>query len=120
MNSKEYIKLAKRSESTNFNMTTYDQRMLHGAMGLCTESGEFLDNLKKSIYYRKGTEHWALVEELGDILWYLAILFDELGVSFESVMEMNIKKLKQRYPEKFTSEASENRDYDAENLAAHS
>lgn len=108
MNTNAYIKNALRTESTDFN--TINMRLLHGAMGLVTEAGEFLDTLKKNIYYKRPIDRINLAEEIGDIFWYLALLCDELGVSFEDVMDTNIKKLKTRYPEKFDSEKAISRD----------
>jgi phosphoribosyl-ATP pyrophosphohydrolase len=55
-----------------------------------------------------------LVEEIGDVMWYLALLADELGVSFEEIWEKNINKLRQRYPEKYSVEQSEHRDLASE------
>jgi NTP pyrophosphatase (non-canonical NTP hydrolase) len=77
-------------------------RLLHAAMGLCTEAGEFMDMLKKHILYGKPLDETNLKEELGDKLWYAALALDELKTTFDAVMETNIKKLRARYPNKFT------------------
>lgn len=85
-------------------------RLLHAAMGLCTESGELLDNLKKHFFYGKPIDRTNLIEEAGDLLWYVAILADVLGMkTFNEIFQRNIAKLKTRYPEKFTEEKAENR-----------
>ncbi|MBT7610862.1 MAG: nucleoside triphosphate pyrophosphohydrolase family protein [Bacteriovoracaceae bacterium] len=120
MNSIEYIKDAIKTESKEF--SSIDQRLsddgikrlLHAGIGLSTESGEFLDALKKHIFYGKELDRVNLAEEIGDIFWYLAIASDELKIDFESVMNKNIKKLKARYGEKFTESKAENRDLDVE------
>jgi NTP pyrophosphatase (non-canonical NTP hydrolase) len=120
MNSKEYIQNAIRTESTDFNSMndrlTHDgtKRLLHAGIGLSTEAGEFLDALKKHIFYGKELDRVNLKEEMGDLFWYLAIACDELGVEFEPLMETNIAKLKARYGEKFTEHRAENRDLDTE------
>ncbi len=120
MNSKEYIQNAIRTESTDFNSMndrlTVDgtKRLLHAGIGLSTEAGEFLDALKKHIFYGKELDRVNLKEEMGDLFWYLAIACDELGVEFEPLMETNIAKLKARYGEKFTEQRAENRDLEAE------
>jgi NTP pyrophosphatase (non-canonical NTP hydrolase) len=89
-------------------------RLLHYALGLCTEVGELQDALKKYVAYGKPIDATNFKEELGDILWYHARLMDFFGLSYESVMETNINKLKKRYGDKFTEHAALNRDLDGE------
>ena len=109
-----YQEDALRTESTVFNMEEGDERLLHAGIGLATESGEFLDALKKHVFYGKALDRTNLKEEVGDLLWYCAIALDELGSSFEEVQATNIAKLKARYPNKFTMGDAENRDLKAE------
>lgn len=92
-------------------------RLLHAAFGLCTETGEIQDTIKKHIFYGKPVDRDNLEEEFGDVLWYLSLLARYLGVSFETVMVRNIAKLKARFPEKFTEEEALNRDLEAESAA---
>lgn len=106
---KDYIQDAIKTESVHFNVTGRE-RLLHAGIGLATESGEFLDALKKSIFYGKELDTVNLKEELGDVLWYMAIAMDALGTDFETEMEKNIKKLKARYGEKFSQDSAEKRD----------
>ena len=113
MDGKEYIKQAKRSESSQVFLEG-KERLLHAGMGIATEAGEFLDALKKSIFYGKELDRVNLKEELGDLLWYIAIAMDELGTDFEREMERNIEKLRARYPEKFTKEKALERDLEKE------
>lgn len=110
---KDYIQNALRTESGQFNLNG-EQRLLHASMGLVTESAEFLDALKKSFFYGKELDKVNLKEELGDILWYVAIACDALGTDFETEMKRNINKLRTRYPEKFESHQAENRDLEKE------
>lgn len=110
---KDYIKNAIKTESANANFSNMD-RLLHAGIGIATESGEFLDALKKTVFYGKELDKVNLKEELGDVLWYIAIAMDELGTDFETEMNRNIEKLSARYPEKFTSEKAMNRDLDTE------
>jgi len=70
-------------------------------MGCATEGAEILDIMKKHVFYGKKLDRDHVIEEAGDVLWYLAILSDELGFSLEEAMEKNIQKLEKRYPEKF-------------------
>jgi NTP pyrophosphatase (non-canonical NTP hydrolase) len=89
-------------------------RLLHASMGMSTESSEFVDTVKKTIFYGKSLDKVNLIEEMGDILYYIAMACNVLGTDFETVMERNIAKLKARYPEKFTEELAENRDLEKE------
>lgn len=120
MNPTEYVSNAIKTESTNFeamNERLNDdglKRLLHAGIGLSTESGEFLDALKKHIFYGKELDRVNLAEEVGDLFWYIAIVADELGFKIEDVMERNITKLKARYGEKFSEEKAENRDLSTE------
>lgn len=90
------------------------KRELHGAIGCATEAGEFLDMLKKHLFYAKPFDSTNAKEELGDFLWYVAILCDSLGIDIQKVMAVNIAKLKARYPEKFTEDKALNRDLEKE------
>jgi len=112
MTPNEYIEHVKTTESHNFKPINI--RLLHGAMGCSTEAGEVMDLLKKHVYYDISFIKEALIEELGDLLWYIAIIADELGISFENIMEMNIKKLQIRYPKSFNKKACKDRDYGKE------
>jgi len=113
MNSTEYIKKAVRTESpaiTAFqNINIKELRLLHAAIGLTGEAGEFNDALKKSIFYGQDLDEVNLKEELGDLLWYIALSCDVLETNFEELMETNIKKLQVRFPDKFNKEKSINR-----------
>lgn len=111
----EYVKLAVRTEAiSDIEITPIAMRRLHAIIGLCTEVGELQDHFKQGIWYNndKGIEN--LKEELGDILWYIALFCDTFKWSLEEIMVANIEKLKIRYPEKFTEEKALNRDLEAE------
>ena len=116
MNSKDYIENAVKTESINFKSMDERlsgdglKRLLHAGMGLSTEAGEFLDALKKHIFYGKELDRVNLAEEMGDVFWYCAIVASELGINFEEVMDKNIEKLKARYGEKFSEEKADSRD----------
>jgi NTP pyrophosphatase (non-canonical NTP hydrolase) len=112
VNSKQFIKDAIRTESPNF--YTPNPRILHAAIGCVTEAGEMIDAIKKSTYYGRPLDTTNILEESGDLLWYLAILFDELGTDFETEMTRVITKLKTRFPDKFTEEDAFTRDLVAE------
>lgn len=121
---KNFIKDAIKTESNKYPLdneyesyTTQDNRLLHAAMGLSTEASEFLDPIKKYLFYGKPLDITNLKEELGDMLWYMAIAMDALGTNFEIEMARVIFKLKTRYPDKFDSDKAINRNLDAERKA---
>ncbi len=89
-------------------------RLLHAAMGLATEAGEFVDALKKHIFYGKVLDGVNLMEELGDVSWYERIALDAIETGFLSMVLRNVAKLKARFPEKFTEAAAINRNLDIE------
>lgn len=84
-------------------------RLLHAAMGLCTEAGEFMDMLKKHILYGRPLDTVNLKEELGDSQWYAALAVDALEAKFVDILEKNILKLRARYPNKFNEEDASRR-----------
>ena len=89
-------------------------RLLHGSVGVSTEGGELLDAMKKYIFYGKPIDRANVKEELGDALYYISLVMDEMGFTLEEVMETNSDKLKARYPEMFTEDKAINRDLDTE------
>lgn len=116
MNSSTYIENAKKTESVNYeNIASRLQsksmiRILHSALGLSTEAGEILDAVKKHVYYGKELDKVNLFEEVGDLFWYLAVMADELGFSFEDAMKKNNEKLEARYGSRFSSDKAIDRD----------
>jgi len=89
-------------------------RILHATMGVATEAGELLDAVKKHYFYGKPLDEVNLIEEMGDIFWYLGVLADVLGTTFEEVQRLNILKLQKRYGDKFNKNGALHRDLDAE------
>ena len=120
MNPKEYVSNAVKTESRDHEQIAHrlespkTQRLLHAAIGISTEGGEMLDAVKKHIYYGGALDEVNLAEEAGDTFWYLALLCDALGISFEEVWEKNIAKLKARFGDKFNEDGALNRDLDKE------
>lgn len=112
MTPEQYMQEAPRTESFVYDVE--NPRIEHAIIGISTEAGELLDALKKQKFYGKDLDKVNLKEEGGDILWYLALLFDALGTDFGTEMQRNIDKLKTRFPEKFTQDAAFDRDLDKE------
>lgn len=86
------------------------ERLLNGVMGLNGEAGETIDIVKKHLFQGHELNKTEIVEELGDILWYIALTADTLGVSLTTVAEFNINKLRKRYPDGFSAKDSIYRD----------
>ena len=102
----EYQKLA----MTTLNPALSEKDVLiNGVMGLCGESGEAIDIVKKWLAQGHELDKEKLAKELGDICWYLAETATALGLSLEDIMAANIEKLKDRYPEGFDPARSVNR-----------
>jgi NTP pyrophosphatase (non-canonical NTP hydrolase) len=110
LENKDFKKLIERmSDPVNL-------RLMHASIGVGTETGELQDLFKKKVLYGKEVEVSKFVDEIGDILWYLGVACNTLGVSFDEVMEKNWKKLSTRYGDKlqFTEEAALNKDKNKE------
>lgn len=112
MTPSQYLTEALRTEPKN--LRAFTNRLLHAGIGMSTEAGEFLDAIKKSAFYGKEIDKTNLIEEAGDILWYMAIFCAACEVSFEDLMYVNIQKLKKRYPGKWSKEKALKRDLEGE------
>ena len=86
-----------------------DEVLLNGVMGLCGESGEVIDILKKHLSQGHDLNRDKMIEELGDVAWYLAETAFALGVDLDTVLRKNLDKLEKRYPDGFTVKDSINR-----------
>ena len=80
--------------------------LINGVMGLCGESGEAIDIVKKWLAQGHELDRDKLAKELGDIAWYLAETATALGLELDDIFAANIEKLKRRYPEGFDAERS--------------
>ncbi len=105
----EYQNHALRTESLITTDPVPYIRVLEGLMGLNGEAGEAIDILKKVIFQGHEFDREHLAKELGDIAWYLAIAADALSYDLETILQMNVDKLKTRYPDGFKTEQSQNR-----------
>ena len=89
------------------------ERLLTAAVGMSAESGEFTEIVKKMIFQGKPVNEenlFHLKRELGDVMWYVAQACMALDTSFDEIVEMNVEKLKKRYPGgEFNVHKSENR-----------
>lgn len=99
----EYQELAMKTLNPNLQQ---NQVLINAVMGLCGESGEAIDLVKKHLFQGHELDKTEFIKELGDIAWYLAEACTAIGVELEAVLEGNIEKLKQRFPNGFNSNAS--------------
>lgn len=89
--------LAKNSDEIMDDLNSYDCHLIHMIMGVCGETGELLDAIKKSVIYRKELDMANIIEELGDIEFYLEGLRQGLGLNRGMILSANIAKLNKRY-----------------------
>ena len=93
MNFNEYQKLARSTA-----VYPEEHKVVYPALGLCGEAGEVADKIKKTIRGDSSLDEvtCSIADELGDVLWYLAILADDLEVDLEDIVRNNIDKLQRR------------------------
>lgn len=84
--------------------------LITGALGLSGESGEVADHIKKFFAQGHELDRAHIAEEIGDVLYYVAVTAHEIGIGLDAIMEKNIDKLLKRYPRGFEVEKSVNRD----------
>jgi len=84
--------------------------LVNALMGLCGESGEAIDILKKHLFQGHDLDRAKIIKELGDVAWYLAEAATGLGVTLESICQGNLDKLHARYPQGFSTADSQNRE----------
>jgi NTP pyrophosphatase (non-canonical NTP hydrolase) len=88
-------------------------RLVHAALGLSTEAGEFVEALHKHAW-GEDLDLVNLSEELGDVCWYVAIGSDAVKIPLSDIQNTNIEKLKARFPDKFSEENAMNRNLETE------
>jgi NTP pyrophosphatase (non-canonical NTP hydrolase) len=99
----EYQELA--MTTLNPNLSKKDV-LINSVMGLCGESGEAIDIVKKWLAQGHELDKEHLAKELGDIAWYLAEAATALDMKLEDILKANIEKLKKRYPNGFETKKS--------------
>ena len=80
--------------------------LINSVMGLCGESGEAIDIVKKWLAQGHELDRARLAKELGDVAWYLAEAATALDIPLEEILRANLDKLKARYPEGFSARNS--------------
>ena len=110
MDADKYQELAMRT--ANFDAyDSYLDPLMNSALGLCGESGEIADIVKKARFqgHDLEAEREHIIKELGDVAWYVALGATAVGVRLSAILEMNVDKLQSRYPNGFDSERSQHR-----------
>ena len=123
MNANKYQKLAMRTNDGKASdrligkMQEYDMKfsseqsnkesvdiggIFNACLGMSGEVGEFNDMIKKWVFHEKELDMEHAKKEAGDILWYVVMLCESFGWNMEEIMQMNVDKLKARYPEDST------------------
>lgn len=87
-----------------------DELLMEAALGLAGESGEVADIVKKVMFQGHLLDDEHIAKELGDVAWYLSLATYAIGYKLETILEMNVEKLRNRYPNGFESDRSVNRE----------
>lgn len=106
MNFNTYQKLA---QNTAGFQDRSEERLVCAVLAMAGEVGELANHVKKGIWHGHGIDREYVLEECGDIMWYLAEVCTSMGIHMDNVAEFNIDKLRERYPTGFSEEASINR-----------
>ena len=102
MNISEYTKEVRRT----CDIEDPRELLILTALGIAGESGEVVDALKKVLYHSHELNVTELGKEIGDLLWYMVLLCDTVGLRLDDVMQANVEKLQKRYPQGFDPERS--------------
>ena len=100
----EYQTAALRTAQTE--ELTHIELVMNAALGLCGESGEVADIVKKFRFQGHDLDFDHVAKELGDVAWYLAVGAYAIGFDLESIFRMNKEKLEARYPDGFSTDRS--------------
>ena len=103
MTANEYQKLAMTTLNPDLSQKDI---LINAVMGLCGESGEAIDIVKKHLHQGHDLDREKLLKELGDIAWYLAEAATALDAQLDDIFAANLEKLRRRYPEGFNTEKS--------------
>ena len=98
-----YVNIGRRLRSQEL------QTLVHASLGMSGEVGEVVELVKKQLVQDQRLDILKLKKELGDVLWYMAIMIDQIDSSFEEIMALNVAKLKERYANGFSEQAAKER-----------
>lgn len=111
MNASDYQEQAARTQidQPGFEIPGHEMMLVWNALGLAGEAGEVAELVKKGVFHRHSIDRAKLEKELGDVLWYASALCTALGLDLGDIMQINIEKLKVRYPNGYSSIDSQQR-----------
>ncbi len=98
-----YQELAARTDS---DQREHKDRLAYGALALAGEAGELVENVKHFLYHGHAFDKANFIEELGDLLWYVAYNARTVGLTLDDVAEANLAKLRRRYEHGYSNAAS--------------
>lgn len=101
--------LAKPGEAIVDSLTPEKAHQLHMAVGISGEAGELLDAIKKSVIYNKPLDRENVIEELGDLEFYMEGLRQGLGITRRETIQANAAKLNKRYEQGYSDKAAQER-----------
>jgi len=96
----------RKDHSAGATMDKEQLELLEGALGLGGEAGEVVDIVKKAIFHKHSVDKEEIAKELGDVMWYIALMSEAIGIPMEEIAARNYAKLAKRYPEGFDSSKS--------------
>ncbi len=99
----KYQELAMRTSNPKL---TDGEHLINGALGLTGEAGEVADLVKKAYMQGHAIDRERIAKELGDVCWYVAETATAIGYDLETIMQLNIDKLRRRYPDGFDADRS--------------
>lgn len=102
----KYQKAAMRTASG----LNHHELLMNAALGICGEGGEVADLVKKAAFQGHDLDREHVAKELGDCLWYIAVGAEAVGYTLGEIAQMNVDKLRKRYPDGFNSERSQHRE----------
>lgn len=94
-----------------------DLAIANASMGLCGETGELVDHLKKHVFHKAPLNTQHVRKEVGDVMFYLNWIVVMFGLSWDDILDVNIAKLMVRYPNGFNEDDANNRDLNKEEAA---
>lgn len=109
----DYQQAAERTAKHTHDVDSMEKRLTNFGLGLAGEAGEVADLIKKHIFHHQPLDQDKLKREIGDVLWYIAMLSTTMGTTLSDIAELNIAKLMARYPDGFDAKRSTVREGDA-------
>ncbi|TCO69534.1 nucleoside triphosphate pyrophosphohydrolase family protein [Marinisporobacter balticus] len=100
----------KKAMRTDVKLEDEKQNILNAAMGMSGEAAETLEHMKKVLFQGHKLDKAKLIEETGDVFWYVAKMAEALGIDLSCIASYNIAKLEARYPKGFEAKRSIDRD----------